>query len=49
MKTFADNMAEFEEEEIAENGLIAYYIIMLSEHIVLNLIMAARLKEKVRE
>jgi hypothetical protein len=33
-------------EEIAENGLIAYCIIMFSEHRVLNIVMAEQLKEK---
>jgi hypothetical protein len=37
------------EEEIAESGLIAYCIIMFSEHIVLNIVMAERLKEEVIE
>jgi hypothetical protein len=32
-------------EEIVENGLIAYCVIMFSEHTMLDMIMAERLKE----
>jgi hypothetical protein len=36
-------------EEIEENELIGYCIIMFSVHIVLNIVMAEQLNEEVRE
>lgn len=36
-------------EEIVENGLIAYCIIMFSEYIMLDIVMAEKAKEKVKE
>jgi hypothetical protein len=36
-------------EEIVENGLIAYCVIMFSEHTMLDMVMAERLKEEVNE
>jgi hypothetical protein len=34
--------------EIIENGLIAYCIVMFSEHVMLDIVMAERLKEEIK-